>query len=243
MLRSLMLAVVMLQHSNLALEQICSARYPHWQTNLLLEHIVRRYAHEETFVDYSTGQHSARKVISEANVLMIDNRQLYLQPTFAKGECTYRFESKHLFRIPIYIHVSPNEEAYPFNRLHFKCPPDTVCCGLFCCPQVTRIIQEKFIAISSPPTDSSDFRRISDDSLLVHDEIIYSLRKLHQTRVIERISCIYYLGDEDPLRRIARLTTEQPVSVQILLQLFVTDNPLLYFAQVLSLIIKATATF
>ncbi|KHN84414.1 hypothetical protein Tcan_08424 [Toxocara canis] len=210
MLAGLVAIMLMMEHTSHTTE-ICSSSFPNRETTLLLENIVQQYAHEQTFVDYSTRMHATRKVITEATLLRINTRQLYLESKSVVGECTFRFETKRFSRVPVYVQVSPNEEAHPFNRLHFMCPPHTTCCGLFCCPQETQIIQQEFVALSSPATDSSDFRRIDDDSQIDFGGSTYSLKQLIETKSNERV-CAYQLSDEDTLRRTVRLTSEQPPS-------------------------------
>uniref|UniRef100_A0A0M3HUJ9 CX domain-containing protein n=1 Tax=Ascaris lumbricoides TaxID=6252 RepID=A0A0M3HUJ9_ASCLU len=203
----LIVSILLAMHYGSRANEICSSAFPKADTTLLLERIIENYAYEETFVD-SSGISMTRKVITGSYPLKIDTDEFYVEPTFEVGECTFRFETKRFFRMPIYVHSSPNEEAYVFNRLHFRCPSQTKCCGLFCCPQETHTIQQDFIALSSPPTDSSDFRRINDGLRIERYGSIYSLERLSPIDANERV-CVYRLSDEDSLRRTVRLISER----------------------------------
>ncbi|VDM39306.1 unnamed protein product [Toxocara canis] len=172
MLAGLVAIMLMMEHTSHTTE-ICSSSFPNRETTLLLENIVQQYAHEQTFVDYSTRMHATRKVITEATLLRINTRQLYLESKSVVGECTFRFETKRFSRVPVYV--------------------------------------QEFVALSSPATDSSDFRRIDDDSQIDFGGSTYSLKQLIETKSNERV-CAYQLSDEDTLRRTVRLTSEQPPS-------------------------------
>lgn len=185
----------------------CSEEFPFVKQNLLLEKIINDFSVKERFIG-EMDVVTTRKLLTDPGKRLYDVYQLSLQPVTNTAEgCVYGFDTRRFSRLPIYVKTSEDEEAHPFNRLYFRCPPGTQCCGLYCCPDETMDVQKKFLEASAPPNDLSDLRRIHQKFALSHKGVTYSLSP--PPRQASERSCIFYVGEDEELRRSVRLSSNE----------------------------------